>query len=199
MVLMTPVRRYILESCPAAGTSDGSSAVSCEHRHRMRKQPRCPSGATARLLQVERLRQEALSFGLQNAECSSQGHISHAYRERVVCILLRHSLICRERTVEGFNQRRSDSILGRGRPQLRHRRDISESYFAISYLSVTACAFNSPDTALARASHTSHTSTEASPCFCTIYPQLPRRDPQSAQNRHAVCSETPADPVRQGV
>jgi hypothetical protein len=104
--------------------------------------------------------------------------------------------MCRERTVEGFNQRHCDSILGRGRPHLRHRRDISESYFAISYLSVTACAFNSPDTALACISHTC---TEASPCLCPIYPQLPPEHPQITRIRHAVCSETPADPVRQGV
>lgn len=50
--------------------------------------------------------------------------------------------------MEGFNKSRCDSMLGHDRPQLRHRRDISESYFAISYLSVTVCAFNSPDTAL---------------------------------------------------
>lgn len=61
--------------------------------------------------------------------------------------------ICRERTAQAINQRRSDSILGRGRPRLRHRRYISESYFAFSYLSVTVCAFNTPDTVLACTSH----------------------------------------------
>lgn len=63
---------------------------------------------------------------------------------------------------------------------------ILESYFAIRYLSVTVCAFNSPDTALAC---TSLISTEALSCRCTAHAQLP---PQTAASRKPHTSAMPS-------